>query len=506
MTQLLKSEESLSEKVVRGSFWVFSLRATERSLVLIKIIIVTRLLSPNDFGLFGIALLTISILENFSVTGFQAALIQKNEKIINYLDVAWTVSVIRGFVLFLILFVSAPYLSIFFNQSEATSIIQIIGVSIFIRGLTNIGIVYFQKELQIKRLFIYSLSTKIIEFIVTVLAAFLLKNVWALVAGQLIGSVAMLIGSYLIHPYRPKLDLNMEKVKKLFGFGKWVLGLSILTFLVTEGDDAFVGKLLGATMLGFYQMAYRFSNMPATEITHVIFGVMFPAYSKMQEDIPRLREGYLKVLMITAFLSFPIGGLIFFLAPEFVNILLGEKWMPMVPAMRVLVLWGLIRSIGATTGPVFYGLGKPEIATKLQCFQVIVMFILLYPLTIKWGILGTSLAVVLASLASNIIVLFRIVRLIECRTWNFIKLIVCPLISVMIASSFIMILKRNLLSSKGVSGFFLSIILGLFIYLCVSYLLDRFCGYQLKKIFKEILSVLFKTQPGRAGTKKEIDI
>jgi O-antigen/teichoic acid export membrane protein len=99
--------------------------------------------------------------------------------------------------------------------------------------------------------------------------------------------------------------------------------------------------------------------------------VTFPAYSKLQDDMSKLREAYLKVLQVTAFLSFPIAGLIFVLAPGFTKIFLGEKWMPMVPAMMVLVLWGLIRSIGATTGPLFQSIGKPEMATKLQFIQLI---------------------------------------------------------------------------------------------------------------------------------------
>src|SRR4030042_3395557 len=99
-------------------------------------------------------------------------------------------------------------------------------------------------------------------------------------------------------------------------------------------------------------MAYRISNMPATEITHVVSQVTFPAYSKIQEDVPRLREAYLRVLQLTTFLSFPLAGLIFILAPDFTKIFLGEKWMPMVPAMMVLVLWGTIRSIGVHHGSV----------------------------------------------------------------------------------------------------------------------------------------------------------
>jgi O-antigen/teichoic acid export membrane protein len=331
----MRESNSLSQKVVRGGIWVFALRIVGRIFDLIRIVILARILVPYDFGLMGIALLTVAILETFSQTGFQEALIQKKNNIETYLDAAWTVLILRGLLLFAILSLIAPYAAVFFKVPQARPIIQVIGLSLLLGAFSNIGVIYFQKELEFNKQFVYQLSGTLADFIVAVSAALILRSVWALVFGLLAGAVVRLIVSYLIHPYRPHLSFDLKKTKELFGFGKWVLGSSILIFLITQGDDIFVGKLLGATMLGFYQMAYRISNMPATEITHVISQVTFPAYSKFQDNIPKLREAYLKVLQVTAFLSFPIAGLIFVLAPDFTKIFLGEKWMPMVPAMQV---------------------------------------------------------------------------------------------------------------------------------------------------------------------------
>jgi len=322
---LITPGETLSQKVVKGGFWVFLLRIVNRGFSLVRLIILARILSPSDFGLMGIALLTMSTLETFSQTGFQQALIQKKENIRSYLDSSWTALIFRGFILFVILYFIAPYAAIFFDAPKAKPIIQVIGFTVLFRAFTNIGVIYFQKELEFNKQFIYQFSGTLADFIVAISAVLILKNVWALVLGSLAGSIVRCLISYLIHPYRPKLNFNLEKIKELFGFGKWILGSNILAFLLTQGDDIFVGKLLGTTALGFYQMAYRVSNMPATEITHVISQVTFPAYSKLQGNIPKLREAYLKVLQFTAFLSFPIAGLIFILAPDFTKIFLGEN-------------------------------------------------------------------------------------------------------------------------------------------------------------------------------------
>lgn len=488
-------DNNLSARVIKSGFWVFSLRTTQRLLQLAKLIILARLLNPSDFGLMGIALLTIATLETFSQTGFQAALIQKKENTKPYLDTAWTVLILRGFILFAILYLIAPYIAIFFKVQEAKLIIQIIGVSVLFKALTNIGVIYFRKELEFNKEFLYQFSATLADFFVAVPIALIFRNVWALVFGLLASNLVRLIMSYLIHPYRPRFSLNLEKAKELFGFGKWVFGSSILIFLITQGDDAFVGKFLGITMLGFYQLAYRISNMPATEITHVISQVSFPVYSKLQDNIAKLKEAYLKILQVTTFLSFPIAGLIFVLASDFTRIFLGEKWMLMVPAMQMLALWGLIRSVGATTGPVFYGTGRPKIATKLQFVQLILLIIFIYPLTVRWGILGTSLSVVFASLIPNLMASYETIKITRCGISTFARLIWVPLINTLIGILFIIILEQNLIAVKNMLIFIIHITAFLLIYLGLTYISQKKFNY-------EIWSVLEKLKKDRENAQR----
>jgi len=487
---LITPGETLSQKVVKGGFWVFFLRIVNRGFSLIRLIILARILSPSDFGLMGIALLTMSTLETFSQTGFQAALIQKKEDIESYLNSAWTVLILRGFALFIILYFIAPYAAIFFDAPEAKPIIQVIGFAILLRAFTNIGVIYFQKELEFRKQFIYQFSGTVADFIVAISAVLILRNVWALVLGLLAGNIVRYFVSYLIHPYRPRFKFNLEKIKALFGFGKWILGSSILIFLLTQGDDIFVGKLLGTTALGFYQLAYRISNMPATEITHVISQVTFPAYSKLQDNIPKLREAYLKVLQVTAFLSFPIAGLIFVLAPDFTKIFLGEKWMPMVPAMQVLAIWGTIRSVGVV-GTVAQALGKPKIATNVQFIQLILLAILLYPLSARWGILGTSLAVVSAALVTRVISSIMVIRITKCQARNFFKIIILPLTSTVIMVLFIFFIKVYWSISVGILSFCIFMGLAILTYLAMICLFDKFLNYRMQFTIRKSFN-LFK--------------
>ena len=478
---LAKSGESLSQRVVRGGAWVFALRITGRAFGLIRLVILARILAPHDFGLMGIALLTMATLDTFSQTGFHAALIQKKNNTDSYLNAAWTVLVLRGLFLFGILFFIAPYAAIFFKAPQAKLIIQVIGLSVLLQAFTNIGVIYFRKELQFNKQFLYQLSGTLADFIVAISAVLILRSVWALVFGLLAGNVARFIASYLIHPYKPRLTSDLGKAKELFGFGKWVLGSSILIFLITQGDDIFVGKLLGTAALGFYQMAYLISNMPATEITHVISQVTFPAYSKLQDNIPRLREAYLKFFQVTAFLSFPIAGLIFVLASDFTKLFLGDKWMPMVPAMQVLVFAGLVRSIAATPGKIFHAIGKPEIDTKLQIVRLSVLAVLIYPFTIKWEILGTSIVVFFSIFVSSIGFSFMALKITKCKIEEYGKMIIFPLISGIIMVLSILLLKTcvNIATSWW---FLLFATVGVLTYFGTVYLLDRFLNYGMYRL------------------------
>lgn len=467
------NEERLSHRVIRSGIWVFALRITERIFYIARLIILARILAPRDFGLLGIVMLSMMTLENFSQTGFEAAIIQKKEKVEQYLNTAWTVGIIRGICLFIILYLIAPFVANFFETPQARNIIRVIGLSFFFQAFTNIGIIYFKKELEFNKQFIYQLSGTLADFIVAVSAAILLRSVWALVFGLLAGNLVRLIASYFVHPYRPSVRLEFGKAKELFSFGKWVFGSNILIFLVTQGDDAFIGKFLGVTMLGFYQMAYKISNMPATEITHVISQVTFPAFVELKNNTIQLRQAYLRVLRLTALFSFPIAVLIFVLAPDLTIVLLGEKWMPMVPAMKILCFFGLTRSISATMGPILYAMNIPKIQTKLSFIQLIIIAIIIYPLTKQWDIVGTSLAVLLPTMLTFFMATITVKNIIGFSYKNFLSCLFAPLFGVF-AIFLVAILKQNFLVLQNVNvNLITTLFLCVGIYIAAIYISDK---------------------------------
>jgi O-antigen/teichoic acid export membrane protein len=475
--------DSFSEKVAKGGMWVFGLRIMNRSLAFIRTIILARLLAPEDFGLLGIAMLSISTLETFSQTGFETVLVQK-QNVESYLDTAWTVSAIRGILLLAILLGAAPMIAKFFNSPDAILVIRVLAISTILSGFTNIGIIFFIKEMEFNKQFLYEFSAILVDLTISITLAFLLRNVWALVWGGLAAKIIRLFLSYILHDYRPRIRLQKEKFKELYRFGKWIVGSTILVFLITQGDDIFVGKILGVTALGLYQMAFLIANLPTTEITRVITHITFPAYSKLQDDMPRLREGYLKVLQLTAFLAIPAAGGIFVLAPDFTRLFLTQKWLPMVPAMQVLTLAGLLRSIASTMSPVFFAVNRPDIDTKLQTIRLLCLAVFIYPLTVHWGLYGASCAVLLGISISSALFSFMIIKITKCNVSHFIKIIICPFINTSIIVLIIYFIKTFF---KSYNIWHLSLIAIIFClnYLLITYLFDKLLNYGIYKIIKE---------------------
>ncbi len=475
-----RPEQRLSQRVVRGGIWVFALRIVYRGMVFARTIVLARLLAPGDFGLFGIALLAMSTLQSFSETGVGATLVQKKDDIRSYLNTGWTIQIIRGAFLAGLLFVCAPFIASFFQEPKASPILQVLAASVFFDGLQNIGILYFKKELQFHKLFVYQIGGALADLSVAIPVALLLHTVWALAFGLLARSVVCCILSYVIHPYRPRLEFKLSKVRELYNFGRWVSANRILNFLHLQGDDIFVGRLLGVVSLGFYQMAYRLSNMPSTEITLVVSGVTFPAYSKLQDSLQELRSAFFRTLKLVALVTIPLASGIFVLSPGFAEIFLGEKWMPIVPTIRVLSIYGAARSILGVFGPLFYGAGRPRALVKIRLIQLIALIAIIYPFALRWDALGVAIAISICKLVVLALAMIEAGRILDVSTFDFGKAIFIPAASSLVIFLSPLIVRRTFPANIGVIGFFSIILIGAIVYPGCVYLFDRFSNYGIK--------------------------
>lgn len=458
-----------------------------RLIQLAKVVILARLLPPEEFGILGIGFLVLAVFEHFSQLGIKQALIQRKEKKIDeYLDTAWTLQIVRGLILTSALFVLAPFAATWFGEPRATNVIRVLGIGPLLLGLQNPGIVYFKKNLQFHRRFGYQLSGTVVNFVVAVALGLLIGNVWALVAGSVAGNIISIFTSYVLHGYRPWPAFEVDRAREIIDYGKWIFGSSITKFLGNQGDDVFVGWLFGATPLAFYQMGYRFSNAPATELADVISVVTFPGLSQVQGDDRKLRKGYFRTLRLTTFLAFPTAVGVAVVAPTFVRAFLGTAWIPTIPIMQALALWGALRAIGATSIPVFNTLARPDIGTKISAVRVLLIALAIYPAATRFQLLGVAAVIVGAAVVTIPIGSYVTLQLIDGTVLQFLRTLVHPVVGSSIMGAVVWMTQRNTMVDILFVKFFLLVATGVAVYALYTGVAIELFDYRIRDEFSTI--------------------
>jgi O-antigen/teichoic acid export membrane protein len=221
--------------------------------------------------------------------------------------------------------------------------------------------------------------------------------VWSLVGGRLVLNVLSLITIWHAIDWRPSYKFDKKAALEMIGYGKHIMAANVIAVFISVIDVTFIGRMLGSESLGYYSIALGIAVLLTTQVSGLLSQVMFPAYSKMQGDRDALKRAYLKTLKYLSIIAIPAAFGIAAVAWDFVKVVYSDKWLPAVAALQVLCFYGLNRSLLGTTGQLYLASGKPEIMTKFNLLQLILMSILMYPLTIRYGILGTSIAAALPS-------------------------------------------------------------------------------------------------------------
>jgi O-antigen/teichoic acid export membrane protein len=267
---------------------------------------------------------------------------------------------------------------------------------------------------------------------VTIPLAFILRSPWALVYGAIASNIAGLIGSFIIQPYRPRFSFNLQKAKTLFKFGKWLTLSSWVNYISSRGDSIFIGRLLGVEGLGIYQMAHRISDIYSLEISVSIMNVLFPAYSKAQDNITKLREAFLLSMEIMASIVFPLGVTIYLLAPVFTPVIFGQQWIAAITPMGIFGIaaaFGCLLSLGKS---LFYGLGRPSLSFYITIISTAVMFGLFWPLYKLFGLTGGAIAVLFGSISPFPLFIYQSMKHLEINVRQILGMALAPLVITLI--------------------------------------------------------------------------
>ncbi len=479
---LWRTHDNVGGRFVRASALVIIERFLIKGVQFVRTIILARLLFPEDLGLFGLAAVSLGLIDVFLQSGFGSAIIREKGNVEKYLHTAWTVQVIRNSVVAVIIFFTAPLFGSFFAHPEIIPLIRVMSLALFIDGFVNIGILYFQKELAYNKRFVYNLSFVITEIIVVIIAAYYLRSPWALVVGVLANRIASVIFSYILHPFRPHFEFDTKVIKHLFAYGKWVSAMSIVSFAILQGDYLTIGKMLGAEQLGYYQPAYALALIPVAEFGRVLGGALFPMFAKMDESLDSLREGFIRAVRLVFVFTVPLTLGLYVAAADFVPVVYGKRWLPMVPIVSVLALYCLIRTYESVANPFFIGIGKPRVQTEGSIVQLVVMFSLIIPLTANMGVVGTALAVFAGGAAGQLYLLIRTTSYLHLRAPHFVDMFAAVFLSGLAMFGVLEWVRPQLGATHGMR--LLSLVaIGATIYLAALYLFDALFG---KKIMTSL--------------------
>ncbi|MCP4361010.1 MAG: lipopolysaccharide biosynthesis protein, partial [Chloroflexi bacterium] len=362
----MSDQQGIGVKAKKGVGWVFVERLLIRGVVFIRIPALAYLLAPDDFGLMALITPILVFLDVITRTGFSAALIQKKDDVSGYWDVVWSMNLVKGVIQTGLILLLIQPITAFYDEPILSSMLLVIAGATFIKNTTSIRMAALVRAINIRKIALYNVTTDALGTVVTISLAYYYRNVWGLVYGKLITIMIKTAGSYIIAPYKPRFDFNRDKMTDLWSFSKWILVSGIFLTLFRNGDDLFVGKVLGVTAVGYYAMAYKMGNMVTTELVTSIRKVLYPTFSLLQDDIPRLRISFLISYSMTAALGFLFSLGLFLLAPQFVSILLPDKWLPIIPPLRVLAVWGGLQMLSTSVAPLVKATGRPDRWAKLQ--------------------------------------------------------------------------------------------------------------------------------------------
>jgi O-antigen/teichoic acid export membrane protein len=360
-------------------------------------ILLARLLNPEDFGLLGMATVITGFIQLFNDFGFGSALIQKKEISKNDIASVFWFNLGTGVFFFLILNACSFFIASFYQKPELQKIIGAISWVFIIQSLSYVQATLFRKQLNFKAIFISDTISMILSGIIALYLAYSGFGVWSLISQLLLNSIFNLILLWLLSSWRPNFIFSFSAIKSMLGFSLPLMGSTALGYILGNLDKLFIGKYLGSASLGLYTRAYSLMVFPVGQVSGVVSQVMFPSLAQIQDDIPRIRQIYIKMNQIISAITFPIMGAAFLLAEPFVLKVLGEQWFNMVPVFKVLTFVGAIQSISTLIGNIYLALGKMTLYLKINFYSGI-FFSIASIIGIQFGIMGVTYAFAIATL------------------------------------------------------------------------------------------------------------
>ncbi|MBR9813613.1 lipopolysaccharide biosynthesis protein [bacterium] len=370
-------KQAANSRLQRGLAWSGMASVGTHVLNLLRVMIVARILAPDDFGLFGMAMVVLLSANSMGQLGFKDALIAheqtSDEERQRWLRSVWTGNLLLHCVLGLSIAALAWPTAQFYERPELLAMLLTLSVVPLLTALRNPELMMREKRIAFGAIAVVEFTISIVGLIFTVALAWWLESAWALVLGQLLAPAGGLLVSYLVIPGRPRLGWDRDALRKSVTFGKYIMAAAILNMIITQMDNLAIGAQLGAAALGIYMIAYRISEIPKLVLTQTACRALYPYYAeRLQAGDDALRAAWLQStryiiwLIIGAYL--PMA-----LCAEFLLLLLfGEQWLAAAPILIVLALLGALRTGNRALLPALMALKQTRMDAGYKLLEAII--------------------------------------------------------------------------------------------------------------------------------------
>lgn len=478
------NNKAIKSKVISSLFWKLMERGGTQGIQFVLQIFLARLLTPNDYGIVALITIFIALANVFVQSGFNTALIQKKDAdSLDFSSVFW-LSLFVAAMLYCVLFFMAPMIAHFYNLYELINIIRVLALTLFLGAFNSIQNAVIAKRMEFKKLFFSSLGAVIISGIIGIVLAYNNYGVWALVYQQLINQVSICLILWFTVKWRPSLMFSFKRIKKLFSYGGKLLLSSLLDTGYMNLRSLVIGKLYAPAMLGYYNRGNAFPQIIVSNINGSIQSVIFPVLSAEQDNKYKVKEMVRRTIVTSSYLIFPMMIGLGVIGESLIRLILTEKWLPSVFFLRVFCLSYALWPIHTANLQAINALGKSDVFLKLEIIKKILGIGILF-ITIQYGIRAIALGMLVSSVIASFVNAYPNKYLLNYGYSEQIKDVLPSLVL-----SGLMGWMTYMITFLRLSDIFTilaQIIVGVFIYIALSYFLNLECFLYLFKTIKDII-------------------
>jgi O-antigen/teichoic acid export membrane protein len=390
---------SLGASLLSGALWSVAIRWVGRVLGFVSLAICARVLTPADYGLVNMAMVVVGFFNIFTHFGIDAALLRNQHCTTADYDTAWTLKVLQGLILGVLIAAAAPWTNELYGDDRIAPIVLSIAACIAFNGFANIYIVDFRKNLDFRTDFILNIVPRLISVGLAIGLALTLRNYWALVVSICSTYVVWVVFSYVMTTKRPRWSLSQSR--SLLSFSAWYFAQGLADFVLGQADRMLLGERLGARNMGVYSMARETATLPNTEVTLPLGRALLPTLARINHDGQRFAAAARNTLGAVVTVIAPVSVMLAMVADDFVRVLLGPQWSDAAPLVAIFAVAGTFGAIRIVTTNVMTSMGMVRISACYAWLHAALFIGLLLPVftaaglkAVGWLSLAVSMAMV----------------------------------------------------------------------------------------------------------------